>query len=279
MGLTPSGSTNCRNWAQRGLRTLGLLSAADALRCKLQALRLRGQNQAFAAANPDVAFPPAELLYEIGGRLGLQRYLETGRESSEFLLSHFERYSHATPDTVLDWGCGVSCVCRQLRTLLPSSTQLVACDINSAMIDWAKSCIPDINYFHSQLLPPLPLKEASVDWAYGLSVFTHLSMEAFDAWLSEFSRIIKTGGLFVFTINSPTSNSRLLKSELEELNKTGHLILDGVKEGRKMYLAYHHPVRLAERIENARSWEILDFTPRGMKVTFQDLITLRRKAA
>ena len=258
------------------LRSTGGLGTADYVRYLLQKGLFAPHNRKVSEKYPSFAFPPEPLLYEIGGQLDFERYRTSGLIASEFLVEHFRTIDPVAPKAVLDWGCGVSCVCRHMPDLLPAGTRVIGCDINGPMIEWGKAYIDGIEYLHSGLMPPLPIEDGVIRWIYALSVFTHLSMAAFDAWLKEMGRVLSSGGVFLFTTNSPSTGVDLLDEEAEEIQRVGFLVRGNISEGRKMYLAYHHPPALRLRIEELGGWDIVCFTASGMPFTNQDVWILKK---
>lgn len=52
--------------------------------------------------------------------------------------------------------------------------------------------------------PPVRYQDASFDLIYSYSVFSHLSEEACSAWINEFARILRPGGMVAFTTRHET---------------------------------------------------------------------------
>lgn len=72
------------------------------------------------------------------------------------------------------------------------------------------------------------------------SVFTHLSLEAQQLWVNEVNRILKTGGVFAFTLHGKHhAVTRLTKKEFELRNKDGVVVRASVEEGSKFFGAFH----------------------------------------
>lgn len=264
-----------RQTLQGLLRRSGLLPLAEDLRLFLQRLRVGPENARFRATHPDFAVPPLPLLYEIGGRIRLAAYREEGAQSSLFLATRVKEWLGTGPVKMLDWGCGVACVVRHMPDHFPKDSAIFASDYNSAMISWAQQAIPGVQFSKNELLPPLPLGDAVLDWAYGLSVITHLGEPALRAWLDEFHRILKPGGILTLTTNGTGCEDLFSSAERETYHSKGIIVRGGLDEGRKMFLAYHSPAYFRRTVSD--TWDILDFSPKGMPVTGQDLWWLRRK--
>jgi len=266
---------NYRQSIQRILRRTGLLSFVEILRFHLQKMRLHKENRRFRKKLPDFAPPPLDLLYEIGGRIRLSNYLQDGEASSSFLASRVCDLLKVKPNRLLDWGCGVACVVRHMPSLFPQSQGIFGSDYNSRMISWASAYIPEVTFMTNGLFPPLEFEPKSLNWIYGLSVVTHLSESSLNAWLAEFHRILETGGILTLTTNGTGCEALFSSQELQAYERPGVVIREGVEEGRKMFLAYHHPDFFRKTV--SMDWDILDFVPKGMPITGQDLWWLRAK--
>ena len=67
------------------------------------------------------------------------------------------------------------------------------------MVQLCKESIPCYNFVDNQAFPPTSFNDKSFDLVFGYSVFSHLSESAHNAWLEEFYRIMKKGGILVQT--------------------------------------------------------------------------------
>jgi hypothetical protein len=87
--------------------------------------------------------------------------------------------------------------------------------------------------------------------------------------------VLKPGGLLTLTTNGTGCETLFSSAELDVYQKPGVVIRGQIAEGRKMYLAYHHPGFFRQVV--SKQWEVLDLTPRGMPITGQDLWWLCRR--
>jgi SAM-dependent methyltransferase len=256
------------------LRRARLLSLADHFRFQAQRVRLAGHNAGFRREHHGVAVPPLSLLYEIGGRIDLGRYWTDGQLSSAFLASEAANWLEDGPWRVLDWGCGVACVARHMPQVCAAGSDIHGTDYNKGMIGWARGAVECVRFERNGLLPPTVYADDFFDWVYGLSVVTHLGEEALRAWLAEFRRILRPGGLLTLTTMGTRSESVLLPAERAVYATKGIVVRGQLEEGRKMYLAYHNPEYFREEVVSG-GWEVLKFVPGGMPITGQDLWWLR----
>jgi SAM-dependent methyltransferase len=139
--------------------------------------------------------PPDRLATRVGGSA------EGYREIAGF---HRERIGSLLPadwswegKRVLDFGCGPG------RTLSEFSreaeqAEFVGCDIHAESLAWARANLPRFTFVQNREEPPLDLPAGSFDLVYGVSVFTHLT-EHWSGWLAEIHRLLRPGGLGVFS--------------------------------------------------------------------------------
>jgi len=99
-------------------------------------------------------------------------------------------------DAVLDFGCGWG---RIARCFLKETKKLYGSDCLPYAIQLCRDALPNCRFYLTDPLPPSPFEEMQFDLIYGYSVFSHLSEEAHLAWLAEFSRILKPGGMLALT--------------------------------------------------------------------------------
>lgn len=99
---------------------------------------------------------------------------------------------------ILDFGCGWG---RTLRFFMKDvlSSNLTGIDVMPLAIELSKKTNPWCNFEMITVLPPTHFADNSFDLVYLYSVFSHLSEEAHDRWLSEFHRIMKPGGILIAT--------------------------------------------------------------------------------
>ena len=106
----------------------------------------------------------------------------------------------ATPGLrVLELACGTGRVTRRLRAALPATATLVATDLNEAMIEFARSAVPDPGIAWQQAdAQELPFADATFDAVvcqFGL-MFLPDKVQG----LREARRVLAPGGLFVASV-------------------------------------------------------------------------------
>jgi ubiquinone/menaquinone biosynthesis C-methylase UbiE len=130
---------------------------------------------------------------------------------------------------------------RHLPGKLGPHSHVYGSDYNEKSIAWSQANIQDVKFCTNQLSPPLPFENQSLDFVYAFSVFTHLSEESCLQWAAEIKRVLKRDGLFFFTTHSDKLSEFLLPDELAQYEAEGFCMRGKVKEGKKMFTAFHSP--------------------------------------
>jgi SAM-dependent methyltransferase len=144
---------------------------------------------------PATTQPPDRLATRVGGSA------DGYREIAEF---HRERILSLLPagwtwegKRVLDFGCGPGRTLSEFSRLAPDA-EFFGCDIHDESIAWAREHLGHLTFVKNGERPPLELPSGSFDLVYGISVFTHLT-EHWAAWLAEIHRLLRPGGLGIFS--------------------------------------------------------------------------------
>ncbi|HEY0636447.1 MAG TPA: class I SAM-dependent methyltransferase [Pseudonocardiaceae bacterium] len=133
-----------------------------------------------------------------GGRWDVEEFLATGRADVEHTWAWLTRLGLPTRfGRVLDFGCGVG---RLSQALAAHADEVVGVDISPTMLEQARRL--DRSGGRCRFLlndaPDLGLLAgASVDLVYSMLVLQHVPRAAVDAYLAEFLRVLRPGGLAV----------------------------------------------------------------------------------
>ena len=104
-------------------------------------------------------------------------------------------------NSVLDFGCGEGRLIQNVINLIPEG-DIYGCDVIQELIDQCKRKFPRGHFIHNDVKPPIDFNDNQFDLIYTYSVFTHLTEENHLAWLQEFSRILKPGGVMIHSVKS-----------------------------------------------------------------------------
>lgn len=233
-------------------RTLGLLPALDAARFMRAKWRSAEENRAFLGAHTDFIAPPLWWMHDMYRHTSFELYWNTGKATAAGIEERIEKYVGEPEPRVADWGCGLARVLRHL----PERYARAGFDYNAAAINWCTEHICGAKFSRNDLLPPLSAEPASFDALYALSVFTHLSAEAHDAWIAEVARVLAPGGIFIGAFHMKPAPGQLLPDEQARFDRGELVVRGGVKEGSRTFVAYHPEAWLREHL--LRGWEILE---------------------
>jgi SAM-dependent methyltransferase len=120
-------------------------------------------------------------------------------------------------DDVLDIGCGSGRVALPLTRLLSRESRYEGFDISAEAIEWCRDNItpkyPNFTFHHADLANThynpdgklnaatfsFPYGNASFDFAFATSLFTHMLPAGIDRYVAEVSRVLRPGGRFLAT--------------------------------------------------------------------------------
>jgi SAM-dependent methyltransferase len=252
-----------------GLRR-SLLDWGDKLHLAAPAVRayellLAGRSR-LAAPEPQqtggLPLPPARLRAQAGPRHADAAYFLRSGEHHASLIRELLQEAGTPVEglaALLDWGCGCGRILRHWSTL--EGTRVCGCDINPKMVDWCNSNLDFAEVALNELSPPLPYPESSFDLVYALSVLTHLPEDLQHAWVAECRRILRPGGLLLFSTLGEyyLSLQRLTKAERAAFESGNVVVLYEGAPGTSLCSAYHPPRYVRDRL--AAAFETVSFRP------------------
>jgi SAM-dependent methyltransferase len=99
---------------------------------------------------------------------------------------------------VLDFGVGWGRLYRvMLNQVAPRA--LVGVDIDQMCVDLCRDAMPYGTFARNDPGPPLAFADGSFDIVYAYSVFSHLAPHVAAGWLADIGRLLRPGGLLLFT--------------------------------------------------------------------------------
>jgi len=100
--------------------------------------------------------------------------------------------------TILDFGSCWGRISRFFMRDVPKKN-IHGVDVEKDFVNICNDLFDSDTFSVCEALPPLEFASSSVGLISAYSVFSHLSEAAFQAWLHEFGRILKPGGIIAFT--------------------------------------------------------------------------------
>lgn len=138
-----------------------------------------------------------------GNKWDRDSFFATGREHVEEILTGLaEAGADPVRGRALDFGCGVG---RLTQALAVTFADVDGVDIAPSMIEQANGFNPDPEHIHFHLNDRDDLglfESATFDFLLSLIVLQHIENRYKSGYLREFVRILKPGGIAVFTVPS-----------------------------------------------------------------------------
>jgi SAM-dependent methyltransferase len=224
-------------------------------------------------------YPPAALRFRVHGDLGLEGFLESGRQCSEDIQTSLAAVGRdlSSFDRALDFGCGCG---RTLLSLAPDAknSELFGTDIDEEAIAWCRASLEQATFSLNGERPPLDFPDRFFDLVYAVSVFTHLPESLQLAWLQELRRVTAPGGLVLLTVRGPSYADTLSPEKRVELGAHGFVFSPMPPHLQHLFPAWYQTATMTEDYIR-RTWsvvfEIVRRIPRAVDGA-QDMIILRR---
>lgn len=261
-----------KNLLLRALERVRLLGAA--YRIYERALSLR-PGRTPSVADDGLPLPPRDLIVRVTGTADPTWFVESGRLAAGALRTALMRNGLNVEqfESLLDFGCGSGRVVRNWRAL--PSTRVHGSDYSAKAIDWCRAHLSFGRFERNGLGPPLAYDDGSFDFAYALSVFTHLPEHLQRAWIEELARVVRVGGYLALTTHGAAYRGRLTPQEQERFDRSELVVRWRQVAGSNLCAAYH-PRAYVERL--ADGFEVIDFAPEGARGNpQQDQYLLRRR--
>lgn len=164
--------------------------------------------------NGELPLPPPA--FRMGHAADDAAYLQAGRSSSEFIRGVLKREGiQLTPgSSILEWGCAGG---RVFRHFAPEAahSDVWGIDQHGPSMAWCKRNLsPPFKFMTCTAFPHLPFEDATFSLVYAGSVFTHI-LHLMDMWVMEFRRILRPGGLALFTVHDEHTWTHLANRQVQ----------------------------------------------------------------
>ena len=253
----------------------------DRLRLAKVAFRLRETWRSLkgprrlAVAPDGFPMPPAKLMVLVTGSGDANWYTEGGRLGVESICSVLDQAGARPGDlrSVLDFGCGCGRVIRYWRALTPA--QLYGTDCNPRLVDWCRRNLPFARFQSNTLEPGLHYADHQFEFAYALSVFTHMPEDQQQPWMNELWRILLPRGYLLITTQGDEFLPKLTQAERHCYGRGRIVVRYRGAAGSNLCSVYHPEMYVRARL--AANFEIVASSPRGAAGNGnQDMYLLRK---
>lgn len=225
----------------------------------------RARNRDFDAkiAPGDLPLPPAELRVRVAGTADIEAFLHGGRLAAQTVRDLLAAAGKPIEQcrAILDFGCGCGRVLREWKDF--PETALYGTDLNAELVQWCQQQLPFASVSVNSAEPPAPFAEERFDAIYAFSVLTHMPLGTQKRWLREFQRILKPGGLLIFSTHGSYYLPRLGKQERRQFLK-GELVTRFASATGSNLCNTYHPETFVRR-ELAPGWDVAVFEAEGAR--------------
>jgi len=243
------------------------------LRHKVARLRARVRDRITIAYDANGILIPREHLSSlVTGAFDTDYFLTSGRRSAELIRDLLLKNGTdiARFDSILDFGCGVGRVLRNLPPL--TGARLFGCDYNKKLIAWCRKHLPFARFTVNGSEAKLQYDHHSFDFVYAWSVFTHFTEAQHVFWIDELGRILRPGGYLLLTTHGAYFE-QYLPEDLKENFQKGELVVERPdRAGQNRCCAYQPEKYVRDKL--AQGWDVLDFLEQG--APNQDIYLLRK---
>jgi SAM-dependent methyltransferase len=224
-------------WIKRILLGLGLALPAFRMREFWRGLARRGHR----VESPDgFPIPGPKLIVLVTGSADTTWYTEGGRLGIESICGILREAGVSPGDfrSILDFGCGCGRVIRRWRAITPAV--LYGTDYNPQLVDWCRHNLPFAKFQSNTLEPQLNYADQQFEFAYALSVFTHMPENLQKPWISELQRVLRPGGYLLITTQGDEFLPKLDEAE-RNLYRSGHMVTRYQQAAGTNLCSIYHP--------------------------------------
>jgi SAM-dependent methyltransferase len=160
---------------------------------------LSGERALSPFGDPLPRFPSEELQRNTTSLSGEQALLQASGFYSDLGDALDSRDIRIEPNwMILDFGSCWGRISRFFMRDVPKRN-IQGVDVEKGFVDICNDLFDSDAFSVCQAMPPLEFVDSTVSLISAYSVFSHLSETAFLAWMHEFGRILKPGGIIAFT--------------------------------------------------------------------------------
>jgi SAM-dependent methyltransferase len=202
--------------------------------------------------------PPAALRRLVTASDDPDWWVLSGCQDAQLIGELVERNGAPMADmaAILDFGCGSGRVTRWWADL--HGPRVFGCDYDDRLAVWCQRNLPFATVKTNPSVPPLPFGDATFDLVYALSLFTHLAEDAQERWMRDVLRVLRPGGLLLFTAHGERYLRHLDDEQRAAFRGGAHVILAPELSGMEGCAAFHPPAYVRDRLLPHVGLELVD---------------------
>lgn len=218
------------------LDSVGLLSPVASLRERWIAARAA---EAPPVGPDGVPVPPARLRVLVDGHGDPEGFLADARAGAEMIERTLAAASvdPARLGAILDFGCGCGRITRHWAGI--QGPEIHGCDYNPELVAWCRENLPFMRAEVNAGEPPSPYEPDTFDLVYAVSILTHMTDDLARAWLADYARIVRPGGLLLFTAHGDAYRRKLTERERMAYDRGEPVVQRAGVVGKNACAAYH----------------------------------------
>jgi ubiquinone/menaquinone biosynthesis C-methylase UbiE len=142
-------------------------------------------------------------------------------------------------------------------------------------VEWCRHNLPFANFQSNTLEPQLNYADQQFEFAYALSVFTHMPENLQKPWMNELRRVLRPGGYLLITTQGEEFLPKLNEAE-RNLYRSGQMVTRYQEAAGTNLCSIYHPESYV-REHLAKNFTFVMLQPRGaLGNGNQDMYLLRR---
>ncbi len=148
---------------------------------------------------PFLSDVPPDLIKHTAGPKSFEEFQKTAFEVATMFEAATTKHAGKRLtdfDSVLDFGCGAG---RLLQFFSPEKQKISGCDVNRPLISFMEKHFPKADIYQNKTEPKLKWAANSFDLVISFSVFSHLTRDSEDRWLTELERVGRPGAIYLIT--------------------------------------------------------------------------------
>lgn len=219
--------------------------------------------------------PRPRFITAVAGAPHVDHYLKSGQATLRVIDDMLRRkgFDPATLGDVLDFGCGCGRVMRHRRA--STRLRLHGTDYNPRLVAWCKRHYPFARFESNELGGRLPYADASFDFIYAWSVFTHLSVPLCEHWVAQLARGLRAGGLLLATFHGEFYAYLLSAEDLARFRAGEVVVHRDAQSGANTCAAFHNET--AVRRQFGSRFDIIDIRAGDADSGGQDVYLMRKR--